>query len=294
MFSKSSNSENKQSQSAPTIGMNQEVSVQDVVKMQGNTPNEASVNNEVSPPANKEVVNEEELKNAILGGSKPEPKISTPSTPSSSNTSAYTPPQRSNNNKYQYTDLYEDPNTGRKPKNDISAVQDIKQNESTDYSPPIKKKKEKKRYYDVLLIGKKNKAYNGGTLDFVLQQDAEYEGEKFKKGTVFSGIVNIQNNRIYVKFTSVTINYETYPIAFTLCNSQGIEGIGIKQNEDNSQSTRSTAGSVASGALSSIPIIGGIVGGAINDATNKKSKQSYNIPDSYRAKITSFEGDDIY
>ncbi len=211
----------------------------------------------------------------------------------SSYSSAAREVNKANNNKYQYTDLYEDPNTGKKPKPQPK-TEYTEQNQVVKESGSVPKKKIRKKYWDVKLARPNQKAFTGGTLSFILMEDAESEGEVIPKGTVMSGLVNIQNNRIYVRFTSVAINYEVYPLNFTLCNTQGIEGLGIIQNEDNSSSTRSGVNSVVSSGLSSVPIVGGILGGVVNDATNKTKKESYKMPNSYRAKITTFENNEIY
>jgi len=209
---------------------------------------------------------------------------------SNTNSSNVPAPQR-NNNKYQYTDLYEDPSTGKKPKPQPK-TEYTEDPQSQTVSVP--KKKAKKQYWDVKLKSEQ-KAYSGGTLSFILMQDAKnQDGDVIPKGTVMSGIVNIQNNRIYVRFTSVAINYEIFPLNFTLCNTQGMEGLGIVQNDDNNTSTRSNVSGVLSGALSSIPIVGGIASGAVSDATNRQKKQSFKIPMSYRAKITTFDTSEVY
>lgn len=110
----------------------------------------------------------------------------------------------------------------------------------------------------------------GRMLSFAIKEPITIAGQKLPKNFVIQGRSQIQDNRVMVKFSAIKFNNKLYPVQINLLDSNGLEGLGISGG-DEKDSSESLGRQVVSQGTNRIPIVGGIIGGVINNKGNKSS-----------------------
>ncbi len=116
-------------------------------------------------------------------------------------------------------------------------------------------------------------ATSGRSLSFVLLETFTAGGAEVKKGQVITGRSIIKDNRLLVKFASMKINGKLIPANAYAVGYDGDVGLPISGTDNSENSAGEFARSEASGMVSSIPVVGGIISRATNGSRSSRNKE---------------------
>lgn len=131
-------------------------------------------------------------------------------------------------------------------------------------------------------------AVDGTKLTFILLEPAKIAGIETKKGQPIQGIAKEENGRLFVNIQTIKINNKIYPVNVKLLGDDGIEGLSIggRGTRNKVGETARSAGEDAAGTLvRSIPIVGGVLGGALNKNRSAGGQEPINLSSNIRAII---------
>ena len=120
-------------------------------------------------------------------------------------------------------------------------------------------------------------ATNGRSLSFVLLEATNIGGETTPKGLVVTGVAREENNRLMVNFSTIKVKNKIVPVQMSLFGSDGMAGlpIGGGSNDNNIGSEATSRGKdIVAEQANRIPVIGGIVGGAVRNSGRRGTSDS--------------------
>lgn len=120
----------------------------------------------------------------------------------------------------------------------------------------------------------KGYATNGRSLSFVLLEPFTYKGETIKKGQPIVGTAKIENNRIFVKFSSAKLNGKTVAVKGNVVGIDGDPGLPIAnvEQDDFGDNVKDEVVSQSS----RIPVVSGVVR-TVQNLSTKRSANSNKI-----------------
>lgn len=183
------------------------------------------------------------------------------------------------NNSIEYTELKNYPSPKKQQK---SASQSSSANyeEVQTYTQPSYGVNEKK---SIPAQGKKvraklvSKGYatSGRSLSFVLLEEVAIGGEQAKKGQVITGNAVADGERLLVKFGTAKVNGKTVNANAFLIGYDGQEGLPVRgSSNNNGNGAGEFARNEAQGAVSSIPVVGGILSRATSNSSSRNNNES--------------------
>lgn len=118
-------------------------------------------------------------------------------------------------------------------------------------------------------------ATNGRSLSFVLLEAFSYKGESVKKGQILVGTANVDDSRIFVKFTNGKFNGKTFTFNGNVTGVDGGEGLPLSKIE-NSKGTGENVKNEVLSQSSGIPVVGGVIRTVQNVTRNNSGYSNSN------------------
>ncbi|CAA7197457.1 conjugative transposon protein TraM [Chryseobacterium potabilaquae] len=278
MFLRSSGSDSKKTNIAPTIGMNNEVTVEDMVKARGETKANSSTG-ETPSEMNSNVVSEEEIKNAILSNT---------NIGSNKNTSYSPPPTNNSHSVYGTYDMWEnkEPSNSKigysnakpiyKEKTSPKTI-DNAEKEITNYEPVYQSEVKKQTILASVNAESISQGYisNGRKWNFIFNESFTLNGDKIpENNSSAEGVMKIEGGRVFCKIFSVKANGKTYAVLGKIVGVDGEEGYFLPEiGDDSDQSLGGALKDEANNQVSRIPIVGGVL-----SRTTSRNRTTKKIP----------------
>lgn len=290
MFLRSSGGDEKKASIAPTIGMNNEVTVEDMVKARGDSKtNPATGDNGTDMSSN--VVSEEDIKNAIL---------SNPNTGSNNNRPSSSP-ETNSHNVYGTYDMWEDKEPSHskigysnvknipKEKSSPKAI-DYVEKEIPDYEQIYQPEIKKPTILASINAESISQGYisNGRKWNFIFNENFTLNGDKIPENKSYAeGIMRIEGGRVFCKIFSVKANGKNYTVSGKIAGVDGEEGLFLPEiREEYEQGLGGALKDEANNQVSRIPIVGGVL-----SRTTSRNRSSKKIPltDDIQVKIILYK-----
>lgn len=116
-------------------------------------------------------------------------------------------------------------------------------------------------------------ATSGRSLSFVLLENFTIGTETIKKGQVVTGSSVIDDNRVFVKFSTIKVNGKNLPINARLIGYDGGEGLLIRGNSSNGNEAGNIIRDEAQSQASRIPVVGGLIGRATSSGNSRSENK---------------------
>lgn len=278
MFLKSSAGGDKKAGIAPTIGMNNEVTVEDMVKARGDSKTNLATG-ENAAEMNSNVVSEEEIKNAILSNT---------NTGSGNNSTSYSPPASNSHNVYGTYDMWEskEPSNSKigysnakpiyKEKTSSKTIDNVEK-EISNYEPVYQPEVKKQTLLASVNAESISQGYisNGRKWNFIFNESFTLNGDKITENKSYAeGIMRIEAGRAFCKIYSIKANGKTYAVLGKIVGVDGEEGYFLPEiGDDSDQSLGGALKDEANNQVSRIPIVGGIL-----SRTTSRNRTTKKIP----------------
>ncbi|MCP1251411.1 conjugative transposon protein TraM [Elizabethkingia sp. S0634] len=134
-------------------------------------------------------------------------------------------------------------------------------------------------------------ATDGSKVTLVLLEPTTIAGQQVKKGQSISGTIKEENGRMLVDVQTISINKKIYQVNVKVLAEDGIEGIYIGGGKGKSrlgENARDAGGQVASNVVSRIPVVGGILGGAISGGRRDSGQEPIKLNPGTRAIVVIY------
>lgn len=290
MFLRSFGGDEKKASVAPTIGMNNEATVEDIVKARGDSKtNPATGDNGTEMSSN--VVSEEDIKNVILSNTNTSSNKNIPSSGSAKNS----------HNVYGTYDMWESKeplnskigysNVKNIPKENPSyKAIDYVEKEMNNYEPIYHPEIKKQTVLASVSAESISQGYisNGRKWNFIFNESFTLNGDKIPENNSYAeGIMKIEGGRALCKIFSVKANGKHYPISGKIVGIDGDDGYFLPEmREDNDQSLEGALKDEARNQVSGIPIVGGVLS---RTTSSNRSSKKLTLPEDIQVKIIIYK-----
>lgn len=192
------------------------------------------------------------------------------------------------NNSIEYTEVKNYPTSKKQQKNssqNISSAEEVPTYSQPNYATSEKKTIQSQGKKVRAKLVSKGYATNGRSLSFVLLEDVNIGGEQAKKGQVITGNAVADGERLLVRFGTVKVNGKTVNANAFLLGYDGQEGLPVRGSSNGGNGVGEFAKNEAQGAVSNIPVVGGLISRATSGSGSRNNESKIQLPNNVECQI---------